>query len=58
MFYKNYLTFFCQPYFSNIHYNGLIQKNREKKAEVFYNKNFRENKKESIEDEELLKFPI
>ena len=54
MFYKNYLTFFCQPSFCNFHYNGLIQKNREKKAEIFYNKNFRENKKESGEDEGII----
>ena len=53
MFYKNYLTFFCQPCFSNFHYNNLIQKNREKKAELFYNKNFREYK-ETIEDEGII----
>ena len=45
MFYKNYLTFFCQPCFSNFHYNGIVQKNREKKAEVFYNKNFQRKQK-------------
>ena len=54
MFYKNYLTFFCQPCFSNFHYNALIQKNREKKAEIFYNKNFRDNNKESVEDEGII----
>ena len=54
MFYKNYLTFFCQPCFSDFHYNALIQKNREKKAEIFYNKNFRDNNKESCEDEGLI----
>ena len=54
IFYKNYLKFFCQPCFSNFHYNGLIQKNREKKAEIFYNKNFRENNKETVEDEGII----
>ncbi len=54
IFYKNYLTFFCQPCFSNFYYNTLIQKNREKKAEVFYNKNFRDNNKESCEDEGII----
>ena len=53
MFYKNYLAFFCQPCFSNFHYNNLIQRNREKKAELFYNKNFRDNK-ETIEDEGII----
>jgi hypothetical protein len=53
MFYKNYLAFFCQPCFSDFHYNNLIQKNREKKAELFYNKNFRDNK-ETIEDEGII----
>ena len=53
MFYKNYLAFFCQPCFSNFIYNTLIQKNREKKAKIFYNKNFRDNK-ESGEDEGII----
>ena len=50
MFYKNYLAFFCQPCFSNFIYNNLIQKNREKKAEIFYNKNFRDNKESGDEE--------
>ena len=53
IFYKNYLTFFCQPCFTSFKYNGLIQRNREKKAELFYNKNFRE-KKETNEDEGII----
>ena len=53
IFYKNYLKFFCQPCFSSFKYNGLIQRNREKKAELFYNKNFRE-KKETNEDEGII----
>ena len=54
VFYKNYLTFFCQPCFTNFKYNNLIQRNREKKAELFYNKNFRDKNKESIEDEGII----
>ena len=54
IFYKNYLTFFCQPCFSSFKYNNLIQRNREKKAELFYNKNFREKNKESNEDEGII----
>ena len=54
IFYKNYLTFFCQPCFTNFKYNNLIQRNREKKAELFYNKNFRDKNKESVEDEGII----
>ena len=55
VFYKNYLTFFCQPCFANLKFNNLIQKNRERKAELFYNRNFRDkNNKESCEDEGII----
>ena len=54
VFYKNYLTFFCQPCFTSSKYNYIIQRNREKKAELFYNKNFREKNKESNEDEGII----
>ena len=47
LFYKNYLKFFCQPCFSNFNFNSLIQKNREKKAEIFYISEF--------EDEDIKK---
>ena len=53
-FYKNYLDFFCQPAFCDFFYNDLIQKNREKKAELFYNENFHAKKgKDTQEDEGL-----
>ena len=35
VFYKNYLTFFCQPCFASFKYNNLIQRNREKKIRAF-----------------------
>lgn len=54
VFYKNYLTFFCQPCFANLQFNSLIQKNRERKAELFYNRNFRDKNKESCEDEGII----
>ena len=54
VFYKNYLTFFCQPCFANLKFNNLIQKNRERKAELFYNRNFRDKNKESCEDEGII----
>ena len=54
IFYKNYLSFFCQPVFSNLKYNNLVQRNRERKAELFYNKNFRDKDERSIEDKVII----
>ena len=44
-FYKNYLKFFCIPTFKDIFCNEMIHNFSEKKAELFYNENYR-NKKE------------
>ena len=44
-FYKNYLKFFCVPTFKDIYCNDMIHNYSEKKAELFYNENYR-NKKE------------
>ena len=44
-FYKNYLKFFCIPTFKDIYCNGMIHNYSEKKAELFYNENYK-NKKE------------
>ena len=44
-FYKNYLKFFCIPTFKDIFCNEMIHNYSEKKAELFYNENYR-NKKE------------
>ncbi len=44
-FYKNYLKFFCIPTFKDIYCNEMIHNYSEKKAELFYNENYR-NKKE------------
>ena len=41
-FYKNYLTFFCKPIFSELNLNDLIQIYSEKKAQLFYNENYKE----------------
>ena len=40
-FYKNYLKFFLKPTFNNLCFNEIIQDYSEKKAEIFYNQNFR-----------------
>ena len=45
-FYKNYLKFFCIPTFKDIYCNEMIHNYSEKKAELFYNENYR-NKKEN-----------
>ncbi len=44
-FYKNYLKFFCIPTFKDLYCNDMIHNFSEKKAELFYNENYR-NKKE------------
>ena len=54
IFYRNYLSFFCHPCFKNLFFNCLVQKNRERKAELFYKKNFIETKKKDNEDEGII----
>ena len=48
-FYKNYLKFFCKPTFSDFECNEIIQEHSEKKAELYYNQNFK-NKKDKNND--------
>ena len=43
-YYKNYLHFFCKPSISDLKMNGIMMKNMEKAAQVFYNNNYGENK--------------
>ncbi len=43
-FYKNYLKFFCIPTFKDIYCNEMIHNFSEKKAELFYNANYRKKK--------------
>ena len=52
-FYKNYLKFFCKPTFRNFEINDIIQEHSEKKAEIYYNQNFK-NKKDKINFDEGL----
>ena len=42
-FYKNYLTFFCKPTFSELNLNDMIQIYSEKKAQLFYNENYKDD---------------
>jgi hypothetical protein len=39
-YYKNYLNFFCKPTFKDMKLNEIIQNNGEKKAELYYKKNY------------------
>lgn len=43
-YYKNYLHFFCKPSISDLKMNGIMMKNMEKAAQVFYNNNYGESK--------------
>ena len=52
LFYKNYLTYFCTPTIKEKYSNSLIHNRFEKKAELFYNANYRNKKnKDSTEQE-------
>ena len=44
LFYKNYLKFFCEPTLKNLYINNLIHNRCEKKAEFFYNENYKNKK--------------
>ena len=46
-FYKNYLKFFCVPTFKDIFYNEMIHNYSEKKAELFYNENYKSKKEKN-----------
>jgi hypothetical protein len=53
-YYKNYLMFFCKPIFSELNLNDMIQAYSERKAQIFYNNNY----KDDIPKEEKEHFPI
>ena len=48
-FYKNYLKFFCIPTLIDIYSNEIIHSCSEKKAELFYNENYKRKKKDNSE---------
>ncbi len=49
-YYKNYLRFFCKPTFRDFPLNTIIQANGERLAEIYYQKNYGNNKKKSKKD--------
>ena len=48
-YYKNYLTFFCRPFFVNYSLNKKMVRHMEKVAQVFYNENYADEDKEEEE---------
>lgn len=51
-YYKNYLAFFCKPYFVHPHLNIYIQKNGDNKAELYYVINYGKNKNKKNKNKE------
>ena len=49
-YYKNYLTFFCRPFFVNYSLNQKMVKHMEKVAQIFYNDNYADEDKEEEEE--------
>jgi len=49
LYYKQYLSFFCKPIFTNFKYNDILLHGEEKKAKLFYN-NYYVNKNKERED--------
>ena len=45
-YYKNYLTFFCRPFFVSYLINKKMVKHMEKVAQIFYNENYADEDKE------------
>ena len=54
-YYKNYLTFFCKPTFSDFFANNIIQAYGEAKAEIYYNQNYGKKKKKEKINKEIAK---
>ena len=48
-YYKNYLTFFCRPFFVNYSLNKKMVRHMEKVAQIFYNENYADEDKEEEE---------
>ena len=54
-YYKNYLTFFCKPIFSDFYANEIIQGYGEAKAEIYYNQTYGKKKKKDKINKEIAK---
>ena len=49
-YYKNYLRFFCKPTFKDFKINKIIERNGEKKAEIYYKNNYQGGKSEDDDE--------
>ena len=54
-YYKNYLTFFCKPTFSDFFANDIIQSYGEAQAEIYYNLTYGKKKKKEKITKEIAK---
>lgn len=54
--YKDYIDYYCFPMITDYFYNDIVLDNKEAKAELFYNVNYRdkESKKESSKDNGII----
>ena len=55
-YYKNYLFFFCKPFFNQYSINKKMVKHMEKVAQIFYNENYADEEKKE-ESKETKKMP-
>ena len=53
-FYKAYLQFFCSPILSELNLNELIEEMVERKAKVFYQKNYNEEEEKNKESKKFI----
>ena len=49
-YYKNYLIFFCKPFFTHYIINKKLVRHMEKVAQIFYNENYADEEKENEEN--------
>ena len=54
-YYKNYLSFFCKPTFSDFFANDIIQSYGEAQAEIYYNLTYGKKKKKEKITKEIAK---
>ena len=56
-YYKNYLLFFCKPFFINYIINKIMVKHMEKVAQIFYNENYADEDENKEKSKSVKKMP-
>ena len=56
-YYKNYLQFFCKPFFTNYKINKKMVKHMEKVAQIFYNENYADEEENKEKSKNVKKMP-